>query len=74
MSFSGARRTSRWERLRLTCTSIEKIECIGSWLRQRLITPVSQQGTGVALDPAEDEVNQDFNVEVIDDIEWFDGI
>jgi hypothetical protein len=29
-TFSGARRTCSWDRSRLTCLNIEKIECIGS--------------------------------------------
>ena len=70
--FSGARRTCRWDRLRLTCANIEKIECIGSWLHQGLITPASGQGLGFQLKPDEDEVIQGFTDEVIDEIEWFE--
>ena len=50
--FSGARRTCRYDRLRLTCANIEKIECIGSWLHQGLITPSSGSGLGFPLDPS----------------------
>lgn len=38
-SFSGARRTCSWDRLRITCENIERVECMGSWLREGLITP-----------------------------------
>jgi hypothetical protein len=39
--FSGARRTCTWDRLSLSCTSIEMIECIGNWLKQGLILSVA---------------------------------
>lgn len=37
--FSGARRTCSWDRLSLKSEKIEIIECLGSWLREGLITP-----------------------------------
>ena len=72
--FSGARRTCRYDRLRLSCTNIEKIECIGSWLYQGLITPSSRSGLGFQLEPDNDEAIQDFTDEVIDEIPWFEDI
>lgn len=50
-SFSGARRTARWDRLRLLIDSIEKIECIGNWLREGHIKPSAEGGIGLPCDP-----------------------
>ena len=35
--FSGARRTVSWDRGSITCENVEKVECVGSWLREKLI-------------------------------------
>lgn len=70
--FSGARRTCRYDRLRLSCANIEKIECIGSWLHQGLITPSSRSGRGFQLEPGENEAIQGWTDEVIDEITWFE--
>lgn len=35
--FSGARRTCTWDRLSITCETLELIECLGSWMKQDLI-------------------------------------
>jgi hypothetical protein len=69
--FSGARRTCTWDRLRLSCANIEKIECIGSWLHQGLITPSSESGMGFPLEPDDDEAIQGFTDEIIEEIRWF---
>ena len=45
--FSGARRTCSWDRLRLTCDKIKKIECVGNWLRQGVIKPSAAGGIGI---------------------------
>ncbi|KAF5705269.1 ribonuclease H [Fusarium mundagurra] len=50
-TFSGARRTARWDRLRLLIESIEKIECIGNWLREGHIRPSTEGGIGLPCDP-----------------------
>ncbi|KAM5529828.1 hypothetical protein FOXYSP1_17672 [Fusarium oxysporum f. sp. phaseoli] len=50
-TFSGARRTARWDRLRLLIESIEKIECIGNWLREGYIRPSAEGGIGLPCDP-----------------------
>ena len=39
--FSGARRTVSWERMKLGSESIEKTECLKSWIRSNLAIPVS---------------------------------
>ncbi|KAF6515990.1 hypothetical protein HZS61_004731 [Fusarium oxysporum f. sp. conglutinans] len=33
-AFSGGRRTLSWDRERMTCENLEKVECIGNWLRE----------------------------------------
>ena len=50
-AFSGARRTASWDRLRMSCQSLEKVECIGSWLREGLIVPSSEGGLGLVCSP-----------------------
>ncbi|OBS17406.1 hypothetical protein FPOA_12058 [Fusarium poae] len=50
-TFSGARRTARWDRLRLLIENIEKIECIGNWLREGHIRPSAEGGIGLPCDP-----------------------
>jgi hypothetical protein len=56
-TFSGARRTARWDRLRLLFESIEKIECIGNWLREGHIRPSAERGIGLPYDPEAIEGN-----------------
>jgi hypothetical protein len=46
-TFSGARRICSWDRLRITCKTIEMIECTGNWLRQGLIRPLHENGMGL---------------------------
>lgn len=50
-TFSGARCTAKWDRLRLLIESIEKIECIGNWLRQGHIKTFAEGGIGLPCDP-----------------------
>jgi len=45
-TFSGARRTCSWDRLKLKCATIEMIECIGNWLREGLIWARNANGSG----------------------------
>ena len=39
--FSRAYRTVSWERIKLGSESIEKTECLKSWIRSNLAIPVS---------------------------------
>jgi len=55
-AFSGARRTASWDRLKMSCDNLEKVECIGSWLREGLIVPSSQGGLGLVCSPEPVEV------------------
>ncbi|KAG6989956.1 hypothetical protein FOFC_14091 [Fusarium oxysporum] len=48
-AFSGARRTCSWDRLRIKCANIERVECIGSWLREGHIIPTSRGGFGLPM-------------------------
>lgn len=67
-TFSGARRTCSWDRLRLSCSKIEMIECIASWLREGHIMPVHLNGLGLPIEEAEDE-EDDLEHELIDVVE-----
>jgi hypothetical protein len=49
-AFSGARRTVSWDRERMSCANLEKVECIGNWLREGLIIPSSRGGRGLVVD------------------------
>jgi hypothetical protein len=67
--FSGARRTCSWDRFRLRCHNIEKIECIGNWLREKHIEPLADNGMGFPMEAdAEDEGEGDDDD--LDVIEW----
>lgn len=37
---SDARRTQSWDRLRMTADNLERLECIGNWLRNGYIDVV----------------------------------
>jgi hypothetical protein len=50
-AFSGARRTASWDRLSMSCQNLEKVECIGSWLREGLIVPSVEGGLGLICSP-----------------------
>lgn len=49
--FSGARRTASWDRLRISCHNIERVECIGNWLKEGLIKPQWEGGLGLVCEP-----------------------
>jgi hypothetical protein len=69
-TFSGARRTCSWDRSRLTCPNIEKIECIGSWLREGHIKPLSLNGMGLPMEPQLESDTEAIDDDVADLIEW----
>jgi hypothetical protein len=69
-TFSGARRTCSWDRSRLTCLNIEKIECIGSWLREGHIKPLSLNGMGLPMEPQLEDDTEAIDDDVADLIEW----
>ncbi|KAM5360624.1 hypothetical protein ACJA88_014769 [Fusarium oxysporum] len=49
-AFSGGRYTLSWDRERMTCENIEKVECIGNWLRKWHIQKAAHGGMGVITD------------------------
>ncbi|EXL90010.1 hypothetical protein FOIG_16710 [Fusarium odoratissimum NRRL 54006] len=49
-AFSGGRRTLSWDRERMTCENLEKVECIGNWLREGHIQKAVHGGMGVITD------------------------
>jgi hypothetical protein len=70
-TFSGARRTCSWDRLRLRCTTIEMIECIGNWIRQRHIKPVWDNGMGLPIEPELQETLLSVVDEGTGGIDWY---
>jgi hypothetical protein len=69
-TFSGARRTCSWDRSRLTCINIEKIECIGSWLREGHIKPLHLNGIGLPMEPQLVDYTEEIDDDVVDLSEW----
>jgi hypothetical protein len=68
-TFSGARRTCSWDRSRLTCINIEKIECIGSWLREGHIKPFHLNGMGLPMEPQLEDDTEEIDDDVADFLE-----
>jgi hypothetical protein len=69
-TFSGARQTCSWDRSRLTCLNIKKIECIGSWLREGHIKPLSLNGMGLPMEPQLEDDTEAIDDDVADLLEW----
>ncbi|KAL6405526.1 hypothetical protein AUP68_11284 [Ilyonectria robusta] len=65
-AFSGGRRTLSWDRERMSCVNLEKVECIGNWLREGLIIPSSRGGRGLVVDG---EINGSIRVDSDDDLD-----
>ena len=38
VTFLGARRTQSFDRLRLSAKNLERLECTGNWLRNKLVS------------------------------------
>jgi hypothetical protein len=51
--------------LRLSCSKIEIIECIASWLREGHIKPVHLNGLGLPIEEREED-NDDLENELIE--------
>ncbi|KAK5987244.1 hypothetical protein PT974_11368 [Cladobotryum mycophilum] len=63
-AFSGGRRTLSWDRERMTCKNLERVECIGSWLREGHIQKTVDSGMSVITDTGLDsggDSDLDFN-------------
>ena len=69
-AFSGSRRTCSWDRLRLSCLSIQRIECIGSWIREGHIRLSSLNGMGLAMEATVADEDEELDDEALDEIEW----
>ena len=65
-AFSGGRRTLSWDRERMICDNVEKVECIGNWIRLGLITLSIEGGNGIILDTA---IDVDVDREVDDELD-----
>jgi hypothetical protein len=65
-AFSRGRRTLSWDRERMSCANLEKVECIGNWLREGLIIPSSRGGRGLVVDG---EINGSIRVDSDDDLD-----
>jgi hypothetical protein len=70
-TFSGARRTCSWDRLRITCKTIEMIECTGNWLRQGLIRPLHENGMGLIGIPRPEGDSQDVDDDSGHYFDWY---
>jgi hypothetical protein len=69
--FSGSRRTCSWDRLSLSCLNIQRIECIGSWIREGHIRLSHLNGMGLPMEAmAVDSDDEGLDDEVLDDLEW----
>lgn len=69
-TFSGARRTCSWDRSQLTCSNIQMIECIGSWLREGHISVDRENGIGLSMEALPEDELGEIDDETIDQIEW----
>ncbi|ENH66632.1 hypothetical protein FOC1_g10000498 [Fusarium oxysporum f. sp. cubense race 1] len=63
---SGGRRTLSWDRERISGVNLEKVECIGNWLRELLIIPSSCGGRGLVVDG---EINGRIHLDSDDDLD-----
>ena len=78
-TFSGARRTQSWDRLRMTAATLERLECIGNWLRNghinltQIITVLAELEEIEALSDVEiDEMEGISDDEMAEDIAEID--
>jgi hypothetical protein len=69
-TFSGTRRTCSWDRSRLTCLNIQKIECVGNWLREGHIHPNSTSGMGLSMETIADNEEAEIDDKIVDEIDW----
>lgn len=58
-TFSGARRTQSWDRLRMTAENLERLECMGNWLRNGHVTLVHIVTAMEGVDEMEAELELD---------------
>lgn len=58
-AFSGGRRTLTWDRESMTCINLEKVECIGNWLRERHIKCSTKGGRGLITADENEDADSD---------------
>ena len=63
-TFSGARRTQSWDRLRMTAENLERLECIGNWLRNghielRYLVTALLEADHIAMEAQRDSEGED---------------
>lgn len=68
--FSGSRRTCSWDRLSLSCLNIERIESIGSWIKEGHIRPYHLNGMGLPMGAMAEDDDDELEDEVLDEIQW----
>jgi len=69
-TFSGSRRTCSWDRLSLSCHNIQRIECIGSWIREGHVRLSKHNGMGLPMEAVVMEEDDEIDDEILDEIEW----
>lgn len=69
-TFLGTRRTYSWDRLSLSCHNVQRIESIGSWIREGHIRPLHLNRMGLPIEPAMEADMEGLDNEVVDEIEW----
>jgi hypothetical protein len=69
-TFSGSRRTCSWDRLSLSCLNIQRIECIGSWIREGHIRLSNLNGMGLPMEATVMDEDDELDDEILDEIEW----
>lgn len=69
-AFSGSRRTCSWDRLSLSCLNIQRIECIGSWIREGHIQLSNINGMGLPMEAAVEAEDNKLNGNSINEFEW----
>lgn len=73
-AFSGSRRTCSWDRLSLSCHNIQRIECIGSWIREGHVWLSKPNGLGLSMEAVlmeeDDELEDESEGEILDEIGW----
>lgn len=69
-AFSGSRRTCSSDRLSISCSNIQRIECIGSWIREGHIQLSSSGRMGLLMEAMSMDEDGGLGGEIVDEIEW----
>lgn len=68
--FSGSRRTCSWDRLSLSCLNIQRIECIGSWIREGHIRLSNLNGMGLPMEATAMDEDEELDDEIVNEVQW----